>query len=64
METPRSQRPIQQEWYDEIARGQLVPINQALVSQRSHRTSIGSVPQITTPRDQLTTVKRNQIGFD
>ncbi|CAF2373710.1 unnamed protein product [Rotaria sp. Silwood2] len=54
-ETPRSQRPIQQEWYDEINKSHLTHrTDMGRITNNSFRDSIGSIHQTNTPRELLT----------
>ncbi|CAF0885414.1 unnamed protein product [Rotaria sp. Silwood1] len=54
-ETPRSQRPIQQEWYDELNKSRLTHrTDMGRITNNSFRDSIGSIHQTNTPRELLT----------
>ncbi|CAF3601330.1 unnamed protein product [Rotaria sordida] len=54
-ETPRSQRPIQQEWYDELNKSRLTHrTDMGRITHNSFRDSIGSIHRTNTPRELLT----------
>ncbi|CAF2480786.1 unnamed protein product [Rotaria sp. Silwood2] len=54
-ETPRSQRPVQQEWYDEMNKSRLTHrTDMERITNHSFRNSIDSIHQPNTPRELAT----------
>ncbi|CAF3330528.1 unnamed protein product [Rotaria socialis] len=54
-ETPRSQRPVQQEWYDEMNKSRLTHrTDMGRITNHSFRNSIDSLHQANTPRELAT----------